>query len=152
MKTFKITSPAYKANGLKGTYYSVAICNDNNLIVDIVGDHNLLIDSYKDCNIALIEGLSFSDSDRFISIKEVAASIDELSLHIKKYAKWSDEINEWSKRKLTFCNGDVYDFLYDKKGQKRSNNEDLYNEWLLKNPCPESVEYYDFLKAINSED
>ena len=45
MKTFKITSPAYKANGLNGTYYSIAICDENGNVIGIVSSKFTLGDN-----------------------------------------------------------------------------------------------------------
>ena len=152
MKTYKISSPAYKANGLDGTYYSIAICNDDNTIIDIIGDHDLFISEYKGADVNIMQGKSFSDSDRFISINQINCDIDKLSSHTEKYTKYKNDSNKWEAKELELCNGDRYSFFYDKKGKKIVENHNLHDEWLKENPRPISnVNYYDFLKTIIHE-
>lgn len=146
MKTYKVTSPAYKANGLNGTYYSIVICDSNNSVLKVVGDHSQLIK--KETNIHDYQGESFSDEDRLVVITEVKVNLDLLDeienkavAYIFAYENW------WNLRKGTF--GDVYEFIYGKKAKK--GNKEIYEQWLIDNPAPEVVEGYEFLKAIENE-
>lgn len=149
MKVFKIDSPAYRANGLKGMYYSIVICEDNNIILDIIGDHSNLISEYK--KITDIIGIDFTDSDRYISVKEVTIEMSILEQWKIDYKEFQTASNNW----LTIKNdkfGDVYQFIYGtgKKGILNIENESIYNKWLIDNPYPKKISYYDFLNCINN--
>ena len=156
MKIYKINSPAYKANGLNGTYYSVAVCEDNGDFIKIFGDHafaecgdRATVHEYK--NINDIIGLPFSDSDRFINVKEVVIDLNAFNIFINKYTEESKLINEYD---TAYSNKfkNLYDFLYCGKKKINKENEQIHNEWIIKNPRPErTVNYYDFLKFINNE-
>lgn len=149
MKVFKIDSPAYRANGLKGMYYSIVICEDNNIILDIIGDHSNLISEYK--KITDIIGIDFTDSDRYISVKEVTIEMSILEQWKIDYKEFQTASNNW----LTIKNdkfGDVYQFIYGtgKKGILNIENESIYNKWLIDNPYPKKISYYDFLNCIKN--
>ena len=145
MKTFKISSPAYKANGFNGTYYSIAICDDNNLVTRIIGDHSDSITVGS--NLMDFAGQSFSDEDRVIVITAVNADISVINLWQKEYAEYQHENSKWWDLRATKF-GSVYDFIYGKKGKKDIAKEVEYEIWLKDNPAPKAVHYYDFLKSI----
>jgi hypothetical protein len=153
MKSFLISSPAYKANGLHGTYYSIAICNDNGNFVRLIGDHATDGKCFHDyTNIHKIEGMPFSDADRFISIKEVKG-IDEgiLNKWETTYTDTSQNIEKWHIDRAQKFGESIYNFIYDKKGRKIDGNSEKHDLWLAENPYPKTVAYYDFLKAVIHE-
>ena len=151
MKAFKIFSPAYKANGLNGTYCSIAICNDNGDFEKVIGDHangrigSFFFPEYK--NIYEMVGMPFSDSDRFIEIKEINIDLAALTTWEEKYTNYYKESEDYKRRLIELCKGDVYSFLYNNKGAIKENHE-TYNTWMKNNPHPTTeVNYYDFLKC-----
>jgi|GEM_PF-6734097 len=153
MKTYLISSPAYKANGLNGTNLSIAICEDNGDFLKIIGDHakgiisnQFFYERYK--SIHEISGLSFSDSDRFISTKEADIDLSKLDEWESEYTtQYKLDSNWWELRGVTF--GDLYSFLYKKGGAENKENMAIYDKWLSENKKPVlSVKYYDFLKSI----
>jgi hypothetical protein len=156
MKTHLISSPAYRANGHHGVYLSIAICQDNGEFVKVIGDHTrgwigtgYFTESYT--NINEIVGLPFSDADRFIQTREIKLDENILSEWEKAYTQSELEQQQWDKNRLEFMNGDSYSFLYEKKGKPIAENHAKYNQWAKENPCPVSVDGYDFLKAIIHE-
>lgn len=152
MKTYLIASPAYRANGNHGTYYSIAICEDNGDFKKIIGDHSFDGKTIKGyINVDDVIGIPFSDADRFIAIREININEQILTNWEQSYTKFRLELNEWEKRRLAICNGDSYAFLYDKKGKSIKENKAIYDNWMKENPCPTGVSYYDFLKAIIHE-
>lgn len=153
MKTYKIYSPAYRPNGLKGTYYSIAWCENNGEIIRIYGDHawgrdgRFFHEGYP--NIADIVGMPFSDADRCIQIEEVEIDSEEFDSYFKQYTEYQHKRDAWDKAADEITGADRYWFFYDKKGKEITKNWELYRSWARKNPTPRmSVEYYDFLKAI----
>lgn len=151
MKTFKISSPAYKANGLNGTYYSIAICDENNVITDIIGDHWFILDKYKGEDISCLVGITFTDADRYTSIEEVCVSIEALISHREKYENQNKAFDAWYKEENQFCRYNKYDFFYTKNGERREENIRAHECWLKNNPQPvQSVKYYDFLNLITA--
>ena len=145
MKAFKIISPAYYENGLNGTYYSIAICDDNGNFEKVIGDHkgeNGLFFYPKYKNINKIIGLAFSDSDRFIRIEEVNIDLKALAVWEEKYNDFCQRLMEYEAHMLEFCNGDIMSFF-------REHREE-YDAWLKLNPHPVVVNYYDFLKCVTN--
>lgn len=138
MKTYLIFSPAYRGNGRRGTYYSIAICEDNGDFVKIIGDHcrqwigtKFFYEDKK--NVHEIVGLSFSDEDRLINIREIDVDMDALEKWEKLYNEGQLALNEWE----------------DKRKKAKANNQKKYEEWCKNNQYPLTVEWYDFLKSIH---
>lgn len=149
MATFKISSPAYRANGLNGMYYSIAICKNDGTIEQIVGDHAMLANTYT--NVSELEGKSFTDSDRFISVKKIECDVDGLNNYVAAREAQAIEEKEWDVKHNAFTGGNAYDFCYSKKSPK--GNLAKYNEWKQANPYPKAtVSYYSFLEAIKIVD
>lgn len=149
MKTYLISSPAYKANGNHGTYHSIAICEDNGDFRDIIGDHRINGKCFNDYeNVHQIEGVPFSDADRFISIREVELDLNVLNTWKAAYAENRKNIDKWYADRAAVAGGSLYDFIYDKKGRIIPENNMKFMSWMEANPAPLSVPYYDFLKAI----
>lgn len=145
MKTFKIISPAYRANGLNGTYLSIAVCENDGTIQQIVGDHASLANTYS--NVHELVGKSFTDSDRFISIKEVNCDVELLNNYVAARTQQAIEEKEWEAKHNEFTGGNAYDFCHAKKAPK--GNLEKYNAWKSENPYPSAkAEYYSFLNTI----
>lgn len=143
MKTYRVASPAYRGNGLNGTYYSIVVCDSSNSVLKVVGDHSSLIK--EKTNIHDYHGESFSDEDRFVVITEVKVNLDLLSqIEEEAIACAVASNNWWKKREEIF--GDLYEFIYGKKAKK--GNKEVYEQWLLENIPPSSISEYEFLKAI----
>jgi len=159
MKTYKIYSPAYEANGLNGTYYSIAVCEDNGDFIKIVGDHakgtisnKFFHEQYT--NIHEIIGMPFSDSDRFIQIEEVKVDLEKIDEWEKSMIEKEKELAEYESKRMQFVNGDLYSFLHGSKNQKVNiENREKYSQWISENPFlpKHAVNYYGFLKSIEHE-
>ena len=146
MKNYLITSPAYRANGYNGTYYSIAFCNEDGDFISIEGDHSMLYPKYR--NIKDIVGLEFSDEDRYITIKEVEVDIDVYREWEKERKKYIAIDKEWDEGRMKLTNNNVYEFMYTDKGKEKKDNIARYEEWIKANPRPKEVEYYGFLDCI----
>lgn len=145
MKTFRISSPAYKANGFNGTYYSIAFCDDKGNVIKGFGNH-ISENSYGVKNVFDAEGTPFSDEDRFISINEVSISEEDFDKWVHSY---NENQKEWERRgaeKLELFGNDPYHFVYSKKeGQEERLAK--REEWKKNNPIPQ-FKFYSFLDLI----
>jgi hypothetical protein len=126
MRTVLVSSPAYRANGCNGTYCSVAICNNNGKIVEIIGDHASLASAHE--YVDELKGLPHTDADRFISLQDVKFDIDKVrelhAVRVKEDAMFDEWVNACAAVKENFV------------------------EWHKKNPYPKrTVEDYAFLKC-----
>lgn len=145
MKYYKVFSPAYRANGLDGTYISIAVCENDGTIKQLVGDHACIQGSYS--NVNELVGKCFTDTDRFISIVEIECNIEMLNNYVAARAEQAIEEAEWEAKHKEFTGGNAYDFCYAKKAPK--DNIVKYNKWKEENPYPTSkVSYYSFLDSI----
>lgn len=156
MKTYKISSPAYRANGYYGTYLSIAICENDGTFIKVFGDHahgvigeSFFYPSYK--NINEIVGIPFSDADRFISISEVNVNMDMLNTWANDYIESKIRNEEWYAKRAELFGNSPYDFQYTKKGKPIPENIEKYSQWIAENPAVKTVDFYDFLKAIVNE-
>lgn len=154
MKAFQISSPAYKYNALNGTYYSIAICHDNGDFSKIIGDHaqGNISDKFffeKYTNIEEITDIPFSDSDRFIEVKEIEVNFEILGDYCEKMNAQIEDEKKWDEKHNAFVNEDAYKFCYGQKNKNQNEkNQELYADWKKNNPHPRLIQYYDFLKAI----
>ena len=149
MKSFLIKSPCDRANGLNGNYYSVAFTDEHGNVIKGIGDHISEL-SYGIKNVFDSEGSSFSDEDRFISIKEVEMSES-------RFDKWMQEKIEndikWEKRnaeELELFTHDPYNYIYGKK-DGQAERLAAREEWKAKNHIPQ-FKYYSFLNLIQDEE
>ena len=152
MKHYLIFSPAYKANGNHGTYYSIAICKEDGEFVKVIGDHvfnDIFHNEYT--NINDVVGIPFTDADRFIQIKEVEIDEKILSDWESSYAESRTLSEKWFKERTQLFGNSPYDFKYNKKGKAITENIEKYDAWININPAPKSVDWYDFLKSIIHE-
>ncbi|GIM60069.1 hypothetical protein CAPN008_01190 [Capnocytophaga canis] len=88
-RAFLIQSPCYEANGYDGAYYSIAFTNEKGDVIKGFGDH-IAEEDYGVKNVFEAEGSTFSDADRFISIKEIDIDEKKFDSFVKKYHKDND--------------------------------------------------------------
>lgn len=143
MKTVKITSPCYKSNGLNGQYISIAFCDNEGVITKVVGDHSLLTGK----TITQIDGMSFSDDDRFITVTDCnvdMAALESMQNAYSAYLECRERIEEMRTERF---GQDTYAYLYKCKKAERDARMQEYDQF-----CEETkiapVDYYGFLIAI----
>lgn len=140
-------------NGYHGTYYSIATCEDNGSFISIFGDHTfdgITVKNYT--NVYEIAGIPFSDSDRFIAVKEVELDSSKFSSFVQRYSSYKEAYNEWQKLHNELVNGDLFTFIYGDKKKKISSRKGEYEVWMEEHPTPLFNEsYYGFLGSIVDE-
>lgn len=145
MKTFKISSPAYQANGLNGTYFSIAFCDENGNVIKGFGDH-ISEDSFGIKNVFDAVGTPFSDDDRLISIEEINVSEESFNNWMDSYEANQKKCENRSAEERELFTDDPYHFVYSKKeGQTERLNK--REEWKKNNPIPQ-FKFYSFLDLI----
>jgi hypothetical protein len=151
MKTFLIASPAYRANGYNGGYYSVVVCKNDGRIKEIIGDHDILAKKYE--FVHELQDVTFTDYDRSINVTECAYDVDKIHKQRKAFLQECKAFDEWHKAMIAFCEGDPYKYLYDDakrgaEGALRRENKQALDEWKTKNPAPKRIiSYYHFLNC-----
>ncbi|CEN53382.1 hypothetical protein [Capnocytophaga canis] len=147
MKTFLIQSPCYRANGHYGSYYSIAFTDNEGNVIKGYGDHISEL-SYGVKNVYEAEGTSFSDSDRFITIKEVEVDEAEFDAFLEKRREYNRLSKEVSRKRDERFGTNTYKYVYgQKKGQEEREQE--LRDWELAHRVP-YVDYYGFLKCVKN--
>lgn len=146
MKIFKITSPAYKSNGLNGIYFSVAFTDDEGNVIKGFGDH-ISDMSYGIKNVFKSEGESFSDEGRFISIEEVLIKEEDFDVFVKKYTEFKAKEEEFYKKRVELFGHSVYDYIYNKKEGQEERRKEVEN--FDKENKVDTIGYYDFVGLVN---
>ena len=102
-KQYAIVSPAYRDNGFGGRYVSYAETDANGKILFGIGDHFFKIDGKEYfkvkgySNIAEIEGLPFSDSDRFIRTHPVSTCASIARKYRDARKQYAHDCDVWEK-------------------------------------------------------
>lgn len=148
MKKFLIESPCYRANGNNGKYCSIAFTDEKGNILKGIGDH-ISSNSYGIKNVYDAEGSSFSDSDRFIGIKEIFINENEFEQWLENYTKVEDHNKNIDQERERLFTSDPYNYVFsDKKLQKE--REPLWNRFHEENKYIR-FPYYSFLELIKNE-
>lgn len=143
MATFKITSPAYRANGLNGRYISIAFCDNEGVITKVIGDHSLLTGK----NVNQIGGMPFSDSDRFITVSQCHVDVDALEAWQNAYSAYLECRERIEEERTARFGQNVYDYLYKCKKSERDARMQEYEQFCADTKI-EHVEYYGFIDSI----
>lgn len=136
MKIYLLQSPAYKYNGLKGNYYSIAFVDEMGVVESIYGDHSMLFK--ENMNVLDIDGVAFSDEDRYIEVKEVTFDNDRF-------------VNLMSEYTIERANIDVDNRLMQEKFYKDTSNIDIdaIIEYRKHNPAPRrTISCYFFMDCV----
>lgn len=97
-----ITSPCYRNNGYNGIYVSYAETDENGEIIFGVGDHFFSFDDFKvkyATNISELQGMPYSDSDRFIKIKKFEGDTEFVHEYFNERKQYAAAMKIWESAK-----------------------------------------------------